>query len=163
MWRRAGCGQNCGQTAIRVLPSRAESAHFVRRGGIRTHGDPKATAVFKFDGPRSGVCARVQTFGFIRLSVRAGAGVFGPVTAGCGTGCGTAHAFAPMTASMAGAGPRGAAGRSARERDAEAIWGPVRDGLLKLLQGSSGGGASDSVPLLRDGDDERMIWQSNGK
>jgi len=47
MWRRAGCGQNCGQTAIGVLPSRAESAHFVRRGWDSNPREPCGSSGFQ--------------------------------------------------------------------------------------------------------------------
>jgi len=70
--------------------------------GLEPTAAERTAAVFRFDGPRSGVCTRVRTLGFIGLSMRAGAGVFGSV----GTGCGMAHAVAPMTASKAAAASR---------------------------------------------------------
>ena len=45
--RRAGCGQNCGQTASVVLASRAESAHFVRRGWDSNPREPCDSSGFQ--------------------------------------------------------------------------------------------------------------------
>jgi hypothetical protein len=45
--RRAGCGQNCGQSAIGVLASRAESAHFLRRGRDSNPWEPCDSSGFQ--------------------------------------------------------------------------------------------------------------------
>ena len=47
MWRRAGCRQNCRQRGIVDLPSRAESAHFVRRGRDSNPREPCDSSGFQ--------------------------------------------------------------------------------------------------------------------